>query len=122
MNKSQRKGLVIVAMVIILMMLSLIVMTMVWGVSKDSHLMVKRLDTLQAFYAAEGGMNCAIRELMQNADEDGDGSIGGVSNDGNPANDPAIGSGRVSVEAAVGVLTSTGRSGLSYRRIQATYQ
>ena len=34
---------------------------------------------MQAFYAAEAGMNMAIREMMVGRDEDGDGVIGAVS-------------------------------------------
>ncbi len=122
MTRHSRRALVIVAMLIVLMMLGLVIMNMVWAVAKDSDLIVKRLDTLQAFYASEGGMNCAIRELMQNSDEDGDGSIGGISNDGDPVSDPTIGRGRVVVESLAGTITSTGRCGESTRRIQVTVQ
>ena len=35
------------------------------GGGRDHDLTVKRMDTLRAFYAAEAGMNIAIRELME---------------------------------------------------------
>ena len=77
------------------------------------------METIRAFYATEGGMNLAIRELMINFDDDGDGGIGTISDDGNAANDPTVGSAQLEVTAStagsVTTLTAEGRSGNARR-------
>lgn len=111
-----------VAMIALLMVIDLIIVAMVIGGGRDHELTVHRTQTIEAFYAAEAGMNMSIRELMEDADEDTDGTIGTISDDGTPANDPGFGAARffVTVSAdwpAVGLktLTSEGRSGNSRR-------
>jgi hypothetical protein len=53
-----------------------------------------------AFYAAESGIEMALRELTQNppSDIDSDGTIGTISDNGNADDDPALASGAVHVE------------------------
>ena len=51
-----------------------------------------------AFYAAESGLEMAIREINQGNDFDSDGTIGTISDNGNPADDPALISGAAFVE------------------------
>ena len=84
---------------------------------------IKRVETTQGFYTAEAGMNMAIRELMNNADEDGDGAIGTISDEATPANDPTFGQAQVLVTSAVAgpqtTLTSQGRAGDARRHIAA---
>ncbi len=55
-----------------------------------------------AFYAAEGGLEMALRELTRSPpqDTDSDGGIGTISDNGNPADDPALDSGVFRVEQA----------------------
>ena len=57
----------------------------------------------------------AIHEMMKNADEDGDGAIGTISDDGNAANGPTIGQTQVLVTVSIvgpqTTLRSKGRSG-----------
>src|SRR5688572_6539228 len=77
-----RRGAAIVAMITTMLLLGLIGVGMVLGGARDQDLSIKRLETVRAFYAAESGMNMAIRELMVRADEDGDGAIGSISDDG----------------------------------------
>lgn len=118
-----QRGSVLVVVIIVLLLLGLFVVGIVNATARDLDLSARRLETVQAFYAAEAGMNMAIRELVTNTDEDGDGAIGTISDDGNDANDPAIGAGVVRVEATVvGIQTtlhSRGRSGQSRRTIEA---
>ena len=54
--------------------------------------------------ATEAGLAMSLREVMVGADEDGDGTIGTISDDGNSGNDPALGTSRFAV-------TSTTASG-----------
>ncbi len=70
----RRRGVVSVAMIVLLIIVDLIVVGMVMGGVRDLELTVRAMDTLQAFYASEGGMNMAVREWIVEADEDGDGA------------------------------------------------
>ncbi len=106
-------------MLMVLILINLAVISMVISVARDHLLTVRRMETIQAFYAAEGGMNMAIRELMINFDGDGDTGIGTISDDGNSANDPTVGSAQLEVTAStagsVTTLTGQGRSGNARR-------
>ena len=110
-------------MVMVLIMINLMVIRLVIGGGRDHMLTVRRLETIQAFYAAEAGMHMSIRELMEPADEDVDGDTGTISDDTDNATDPAFGTAQVVVTSlTVGpqtTLTSTGRSGNSQRKLEA---
>ncbi len=113
-------------MVVMLLLINIIILSIVLGGSRDHLLTQRRVETVQAFYAAEGGMNMAIRELLENSDEDGDGTIGSVSDDGNDGNNPDLGSAslRVTLEADSGqtTLTSQGESGDTHRAVKAVLE
>lgn len=123
---TNRRGSVAVVMIVALILLQVVVAGMVLTGARDQDLMQRRVETVRALYAAEAGMNMAIREMVQNADEDGDGTVGSVSNDGNSSNDPNLSGGRVVVSkttaGAVTTLTSVGRCGSALRTITATLQ
>ena len=116
-----RQGLVAVTMIVLLMIIDLIIVSLVITGTRDHDLTVRRLQTVEAFYAAEAGMNMAIRELMKSADEDGDLTIGTISDDSpvNPANDPTLGNAQFFVSVSGTVYTSEGRSGEARRTMQA---
>ena len=117
----RRRGAAAIAAVVLLLILDLIIISIVIGGARDHDLPVRRAETIQGFYAAEAGMNMAIRELMNDTDEDGDGAIGTISADATPANDPTFGQAQVLVTSArVGsqiTLTSQGRAGEARREI-----
>ncbi len=121
-----RRGAATVLVVLLMLIIDVVILGIVLGGSRDQNLTVQRLDTLRAFYAAEGGMNMAIRELMVNDDEDGDGAVGTISNDGDDNNNPSIGFATVSVTSAAGgggtIYRSRGRAGSARRDIEATVQ
>jgi hypothetical protein len=122
---ARRRGVAAAGMLVVMLVVSTVVVAIVLGGARDQGLTVNRLETIRAFYAAEAGMNMAIRELMVNTDLDSDGAIGGISADGNDNNDPTIGAGRVHVTRVVSgqtTLTSQGRSGQARRTIQAVLQ
>ena len=117
------------AMVVILLILDLIIVGIVIGLSRDHDLTIRRMQTIEAMYAAEAGVNMSIRELMNDADEDGDGTTGTISNDSNDANDPILGNARFVVTAAADTpaagqttLTSEGRSGEARRKIEGVLE
>lgn len=118
-----QRGTATVSILIVLIGLQLAVMLSVLGGARDQDLGAQRLGTVRAFYAAEGAMNMALRELMNGADEDGDGTVGSISDDGNAANDPALSLARgYATRADAGgqiTITSKGRFGLVHRDVQA---
>lgn len=127
MNRTRhRRGAIVVAMVIVLVLLGLLVVGMVMGGARDQDLTVRRVEALQAVYACEAGVNMALRERMLNVDEDGDGQVGSISDDGNAANDPALGSARFAVTLLASggqtTLTSASRSGQAHRVATVTLQ
>ncbi len=75
-----------------------------------------------AFYAAESGVEFSLFELKNNADLDGDGGVGTISNDGNDADDPSIGTGSFHVRYAADKVTSTGDWQQCTRVVEATMQ
>ncbi len=113
-------------MIIALVIVNLIIVGIVIGGARDHDLTIKRIETIESFYAAEAGMNMAIREMMNNADEDGDGAIGTISDDGNAANDPTFGQAQVLVIVAVAgpptTLRSKGRSGDARREVETVLE
>ena len=124
-----RRAVAAVAMVVILLILDLIIVGIVIGLSRDHDLTIRRMQTIEAMYAAEAGVNMSIRELMNDADEDGDGTTGTISNDSNDANDPILGNARFVVTAAPDTpaagqttLTSVGRSGEARRKIEGVLE
>ncbi len=63
-----------------------------------------------AFYAAESGLEMALRELAQANDIDSDGTIGTISDNGNDADDPSLATGAVHVSnPAASTHEATGR-------------
>lgn len=84
--------------------------------------------SLGAFYAAESGMEMAMRELNASPanDIDSDGTIGTISNNGNDADDPSLITGSFSVQKvgtsppiyqATGRPAQSGSPWTSFRRV-----
>ena len=123
--QASNRGSALITVLIIVMVLGFAVVGVV-GVGSRSHTLTRhRMNTARAFYAAEAGMNMAMRELSLGLDEDGDGIIGSISDDSDDSNDPSIGGGRVSVSLSIAsgqmMLVSTGRCDSSSRRIEASF-
>lgn len=115
------RGVVAVAMIIAMVIGWLTIVGAVVSGTRDLNQAVHRYHTACAFYAAEGGTNMAIREIMLGLDEDGDGIIGSISDDGNDADNPVIDRARVWVHKDVAVgnlgLSSHGDCGATRRKI-----
>ena len=137
-RRDRRRGITAVVMVVVLLIIDVIIVGMVLSGARHHELTVGRMDTIQAFYAAEAGANMAIRELQVGVDEDGDDAlnpdpvpdgIGTISFDDpvvDDANDPTFGSAQVVVTAVIAgsttTLTSEGRSGTARRTIEAVVE
>lgn len=116
----------LIAVVMALIVLQLVVVGVVYLGSREQSLTAFRLEASKAQYAAEAGMNMALREIYNAADEDGDGGIGSISNDGNSANDPQVNGASILVTAttagATTTVTSTARTANTKRTITVTLQ
>jgi len=112
------RGTVAVAIVATLTILQVCVVAGAVTGTRDQEILTLRVDTARAFYAAEGGMNLAIREVMNGADADGDGTAGSI------ASRTLTGGVSLNVTSATvsgnQQLTSKGAIRSSTRAIQAT--
>src|SRR4051812_7960525 len=121
-----RRGAVGIAVIALLVIVQLVIVAAVISGARDQDMMVQRLNSERAFYACESGANMAIRELVVGIDEDGDGKIGGISDDGNAANDPSLSGARFSsVWSTVGATITanpTGRMGSTLRKATVTVE
>ncbi len=125
-GSSSHRGTVLIAVVMALIVLQLVVVGVVYLGSREQSLTAFRLEASKAQYAAEAGMNMALREIYNSADEDGDGGIGSISNDGNSANDPQVNGASIVVTVATAgattTLVSTARTTNVKRSITVTLQ
>ena len=123
-HKPNRRGATAIVMVVVMLLVAMIVIGSAISGARDQDLTVRRVETVQSIYAAEAGINMAIREVVNNTDEDGDGTIGSISDDGNDANNPTFGSATVLVTTQASgddtLLVSVGTHGNATRRIEAT--
>ncbi len=119
----------VVAVIVLLLVVGMVIAGMVLGTGRDQDLSVRRFESVEAFYAAEGAMNMAIRETLMCRDEDGDGDVGTISDDSNDATDPVIGNAQAAVTLASNcpisptvTLTSRGRAGIATRVARLTLE
>jgi hypothetical protein len=118
-----RKAATAVVVIVVLVIIDLVIVGLVITGSRGHDMSIRRMETVEAFYAAEAGMNMAVRELMVDEDQDGDCTIGSISHDGVDATDPGFGNSAWVVTAnTAGALTtirSYGRSGSARRQTLA---
>ncbi len=119
-----RRGAAGIAVIVVLVILQIALVGAVLAGARGHDATARHLESLRASYAAEAGVNMAVRELRLDTDFDGDGTIGTISDDGNDANDPALGPAQftVTLTAVAGgqtTLRSAARCGESRRHIQA---
>lgn len=115
-----RRGAALVAFVTALMVIGTMTLTVLQMTAVGSHSHLAHYRSNGAFYAAESGIEMAIREMNQGSDIDSDGTIGSISNNGNAADDPTLASGSFNVSLAAKIYTATG-TWLTYKRtLEAT--
>jgi Tfp pilus assembly protein PilX len=119
---THRRGAIGIAVLGLLVLLEVVIVVAVVGGTLAQDLTLQRIDTNRAFYAAEGGVAMAVREAWLATDEDGDGAIGGISDDGDRADDPTVGGATVSVSpaqaGAVTTFVSIGWADRARRRVE----
>jgi Tfp pilus assembly protein PilX len=74
-----RRGSVLIAVIITLIVVQIVVLGVVALGARDQSLTKLRLESEQAQYAAESGINMALKEVYDSADQDTDGTIGSIS-------------------------------------------
>lgn len=120
-----RRGTVVVAVVIALVILQLLVYVVSVAGARDQDLTNRRLEGARSYYAAEAVANMAIREIGRNADEDGNGTIGAVSTVGTGMTIGPGGAGAwatAATSAGVTTVTADGASVQATRTITANVQ
>lgn len=122
MNSSRRKnnprGSILIAAVVLMVILQLVVATMILSGGRESDQARNRWGQSRAYYNAEAAAGMSLRELKQNSDIDGDGDVGGISDDGNDANNPILNGGRfkaVYTAGSPGTITTSGTAITSAR-------
>ncbi len=117
------RGAAAVAVILVLIIIDLIIVGVVLSGSRGHDLTSRRVETVQAYYAAEAGMFMAMREVLVNTDEDGDCTIGSISHDGDSGNDPSFGPASFLAAASTTgtetTITSYGRAGSAQRHMTA---
>lgn len=118
--RAGRRGAAAVTMVLVLVILHVAIVVGVVIGARGQEMTVHRLDAARAFYASEAGIQMALREIMTGLDEDGDGGVGTISDDGNSSTDPQLNGAAFAVVKPdpSGRVQSLGRSGAS-RRVQS---
>lgn len=123
MVSRMRRGSVLVAVLVVLVIAELALVGVVVRSGRDAALIVRSAEATRALYGAEAGLALAARELALGLDEDGDGSIGGVSDNSQDDDDPSIGGALVVVRRVDGpegtTLVAVGRLGQARREISA---
>ena len=121
-----RTGAAAAAVILMLVIAELLITSAVLGSALDQDATLGRIESLRAFYAAEAGLNMSVRELMVGVDENGDGTIGTVSNDGSATSDSALeGGATFSVTISAGtpsLVVSSGSAGTARQVIEVNAQ
>ncbi|MFH1418235.1 MAG: hypothetical protein ABII12_08130 [Planctomycetota bacterium] len=99
-GKWSRRGVAIVAFVAALLVIGTFALWLFHLTATTAAASLGHYLSTSAFYAAESGIEMAVRELTQTppTDIDSDGTIGTISDNGSAADDPTIAGGAFSVE------------------------
>lgn len=118
----RRRGVVSVAVLILLGVLMLVVAGVVMAGGRDHEVAGLELQGERARYAADAAAHMAVKELFDNIDRDGDGGIGTISADGNTVNDPTLGATRLWATAVTAgsetTVTARGENAAARRAVQ----
>lgn len=94
------RGVAILAFVAALLIIGTLVLWLFQLTATSATSELGHYFSVGAFYAAESGLEMSMRELNRSpaSDIDSDGLAGTISNNGNPADDPALATGAFCVE------------------------
>jgi hypothetical protein len=108
-HERSRRGLLLVAMLLALALLGLAIVVLVVAGGQLSDIDRRRLDAYRAEYNADAASALALREIAASNDRDGDGTIGGISDDASAATGPILNGYRVNADATVSSTSTTVR-------------
>jgi Tfp pilus assembly protein PilX len=96
----QRRGVAVIAFVTAMLVIGTMALWMLQVTSASSTSSLGHFYSTGAVYAAESGLEMALRELNHSpaTDFDSDGVIGTISDDGSAATDPPLGTGAFFVQ------------------------
>lgn len=115
-HNHRRPAVAVLSFVVALLVIGTIVLWTLQLTSVGATGYLAHFDSTGAFYAAESGLEMAIKEVSDGNDNDTDGSIGTISDNGNSADDPSIATGSFSVQSSSGIYTAYG-SRRGYKRV-----
>lgn len=119
-RRNAKRAVAAVVFVAALLVVSTMALWVFQATAASTHGALGHLYASGAFYASEGGIEYGLREIALGGDVDGDGTMGSISNNGNDADDPSIGSGTFHVSYASNKLTSRGSMQSRTRVLEAT--
>ena len=109
-NKTtRRRGIAIISFVMAMLVIGSFALWLFQLTASTSISSLGHYFSTGAFYAAESGLEMAIREINQSNDFDSDGTIGTISNNMIDSDDPALVSGAVFVSSSPPLYLATGR-------------
>ena len=120
------KGSALIMVVLLMMVLTAYGTKFFSHSALDNETILLGYQSNRAFFAAETAIQMAYKELVDNNDNDSDGTIGTISNDGNSTNDPSIGPARYTVSSSVSgpttTLSAAGRDSSANRTVEVDVQ
>ena len=115
-HRHRRPAVAVLSFVVALLVIGTIVLMTVQLTSVGAIGYLGHYDSTGAFYAAESGIEMALKELSDGNDNDTDGTIGSISDNGNAGDDPSTATGSFSVQSVAGTYSATG-SRRGYERV-----
>lgn len=121
-----RRGMAVIGFVIALLVIGSFALWLFQLNAASSRSTLSHFYSTGAFYAAESGLEMALRELNLGNDIDSDGTNGTISDNDDPTDDPSVATGAFFVERddddpklyrAVGRPVLSGAPWSSYRRV-----
>jgi hypothetical protein len=106
-SADRERGTVLIAVLIALIIAGIAVVGLTIAGNSDQSLTLYRLEAGKTEMACEAGMQMALREIYSNNDDDGDGVIGGISDDSNAATGISVNGILVSVHRSTSGVTTT---------------
>ncbi len=88
-----RRGVAVISFVVALLVIGTLVLWLLQLTASTSIAALGHYFGTCSFYAAESGIEMAVRELRQENDIDSDGQVGTISHNGDAGDDPAMASG-----------------------------
>ncbi len=125
-RSAARRGMAVIGFVIALLVIGSFALWLFQLNAASSRSTLSHYYSTGAFYAAEGGLEMALRELNHGNDIDSDGTNGTISDNDDPTDDPSVATGVFFVERdeddpklyrAVGRPILDGAPWSSYRRV-----